>query len=275
MIDRTYRFADIATLHMVETRLLARTQQLAYDRDLAPGGVPDLPGFRAKLNAPDRNLLGGTQLRTLQAALAASVKAGVTWQVLGNQVVMARVRGPDLTALMPADRLNAMIAGLDPSIRGRVERLARLFVNPLPFNLDAWDGYPAERERLYAAVKATGAHPVVLAGDTHAFWVNELKDASGARVGAEFGASAVTSPSFGDAIKGLDLGALLTTQNEEVVFSDQGSKGFVVLTLTKTEARGELLAVSTILEKPYATRSLGAWRVRPAQGAGVQAVERA
>jgi alkaline phosphatase D len=276
MIDRTYRFGDVATLHMVETRLLARSKQLTYDADLAgAGGTPDLTGFRAKLNAPDRNLLGETQLRTLRAAMTQSARAGVTWQVLGNQVVMGRVRGPDLGKVLPAEQMAGMMAALDPAIRPRVERLARLFVNDLPFNLDAWDGYPAERERFYGAVKAAGAHPIVLAGDSHAFWVNDLKDAAGTRVGAEFGTTSVTSPGFGDVIKGFDMGAVVAAQNEEVVFSDQSAKGFVVLTLTKAEARAELMAVSTILAKPYETRTLGRFRVRPARGAGVLPVERA
>jgi hypothetical protein len=34
------------------------------------------------------------------------------------------------------------------------------------------------------------------------------------------------------------------------------------------------MTVSTILAKPYETRSLGTYTVRPAQGAGVEAVTR-
>jgi alkaline phosphatase D len=96
MADRTFRFADIATLHMVETRLLARSKQLNYASDLAfAGGVPDMGAFRAKLNDPARNLLGGTQLGTLTRAVQDSVRAGVTWQVLG---------GPDRHGPRPGSR---------------------------------------------------------------------------------------------------------------------------------------------------------------------------
>lgn len=274
MIDRSFRFADVATLHMVETRLTARAEQLSYERDLAATAAgPDLAGFRAKLNAPGRRLLGDAQLASLGRSVKASVDAGVAWQVLGNQVVTARVRGPDLVRAAGQGQVDALIAGLSPALQPRFRQLAALFVNDLPFNLDAWDGYPAERERLYGVLQAAGARPIVLAGDSHAFWVNDLRDAAGRRVAAEFGTTAVSSPSFGDVVKSVDLGALLAAQNEEVVFCDQAAKGFTLLRLTRAEVIGELTAVSTILAKPYAVRSLARFRVRPA-ARGVVGVER-
>ena len=274
MINRTFRFGNIASLHMTETRLTARSEQLSYERDLAMTSAgPDLQGFRAKLNAPDRRLMGDGQLADLARSIGESVRSGVTWQLLGNQVVMGRVRGPNVIAAVGPEKSAAMFGAIDPAIRSRVETMAKLFVNDLPFNLDSWDGYPAERERLYGVFKAAGARPIVLAGDSHAFWVNDLKDASGARVGAEFGTTAVTSPGFGDIIQAFDLGALLAQQNDEVVFSDQAAKGFTLLRLTSTEAVGELVAVSTVLTKPYTTRTVGRFRVRPADR-GIAGVER-
>ncbi|WP_240387236.1 alkaline phosphatase D family protein [Brevundimonas naejangsanensis] len=68
-----------------------------------------------------------------------------------------------------------------------------------------------------------------MAGDTHAFWVNELKDASGARRAVEFGTSAVSSPSIGGVLGGFPLYAALVQANDEVVFCDQSAKGFIVL----------------------------------------------
>ncbi len=41
---------------------------------------------------------------------------------------------------------------------------------------EAWDGYPAARTRLLDHIQSSGvANPVVLSGDNHAFWANELK----------------------------------------------------------------------------------------------------
>jgi alkaline phosphatase D len=270
MINRTFRFADVATLHMVETRLTARSQQLDYAKDLTMGAAgPDLEGFRRKLNNSGRTLLGEAQMADLARAVDASVRAGVTWQVLGNQVVMARVNGPNLVQAAGQAQVAAMIGAVEPGIRPRLQAMSQLFQLGVPMNLDAWDGYPAERERLYGFLKGAKARPIVLAGDSHAFWVNDLKDAAGQRVGAEFGTTSVTSPGFGDVIKGVDLGKVIADQNDEVIFSDQGAKGFTVLRLTKQEAVGELTAVSTITAKPYQSRVLKRFRVQPLPGGGV------
>jgi alkaline phosphatase D len=131
----------------------------------------------------------------------------------------------------------------------------------VPFGLDSWDGYPAGRERLYAAFKEAGVQPIVLAGDSHAYWVNDLKDAAGERRGAEFGTSAISSPSPGDAVAPLPLGPLLSANNDEVVFCDQTAKGYILLTLTPERAEAKLQTVSTILARPYVASTLSTWVV--------------
>lgn len=45
----------------------------------------------------------------------------------------------------------------------------------LPYNLDAWDGYYVEREKVYQLAKASSGNFVCLAGDTHNAWASELK----------------------------------------------------------------------------------------------------
>jgi alkaline phosphatase D len=152
---------------------------------------------------------------------------------------------------MTPDQIEGLMARVPEAFREQFEQALFLFKMGLPFNLDAWDGYPAGRERLYAAFAEAGVQPIVLAGDSHAFWVNELKDASGARRAIEFGTSAVSSPSIGDAIGGFPLGAALMQANDEVVFCDQSAKGFIVMTLTADRADAALMRVSTILAKPF------------------------
>lgn len=72
-------------------------------------------------------------------------------------------------------------------------------------------------------------------------------DGGGQLVAAEFGTTAITSPSYGDRLPKLRLGKLLPDANEEVAFCDQNRKGLVKLTLTPREARADFVAVSTIL----------------------------
>jgi len=311
-INRAFQFGDLASLIMVETRLVARSQQLSYTGGDIPMAVydatdpasrkrvsdpatvaqamaaakaggqppapyklgPDLEALKAKLWDPSRRMLGDAQEAWVARELADSVAAGRTWQVLGNQVVMGRVQGPNPWRLFPAQAVEAMIAGAAPAERAMVARLADFFAYDIPSNLDAWDGYPAARERLYDAIKKSQGNVVVLAGDSHAFWVNELHDAQGAvRVAAEFGTTSVTSPSNGDSVPAIDLGKLYADQNPEVLLNDQRSKGYIRLTLTPEAAVGELIAVE-IDRKPYAARTVATYRVRPAPGPGVEALER-
>jgi alkaline phosphatase D len=165
------------------------------------------------------------------------------------------------------------VAGLPEEYRAQVGRLARLGKAGLPYNLDSWDGYPADRQRLYDAFKATGANPIVLSGDSHAFWANELFGEGEHRLAAEFGATGITSPGAGDVIKDVPLDQGFADSNKEVVFTDQAAKGFVLLTLTRDSAKGELMAVSTILETDYTVKALKTYAVTPIKGGGVEALK--
>ncbi|HVK43142.1 MAG TPA: alkaline phosphatase D family protein [Phenylobacterium sp.] len=263
-INRAFQFGDLASLFMVETRLTARDQQLNYEKDLpAPGGAAEVAAFKAKLNDPNRRMMSETQAAWLAAGLKDSVKAGRTWQVLGNEVVMGRLMAPSLKKELGEAKLAEVMAKETPNSQKRLERLERLAALDLPYGLDMWDGYPADRERVYQAVKAAGAHAIVLSGDSHAFWANELHDAAGARVAAEFGTTGITSPGGGDAIKAFSVGEVFASANKEVVFSDQAAKGFILLTLEREQAKAELMAVSTIVAKPFETRVVKAFVVKP------------
>lgn len=246
-IYRSFEFGDLATLAMVETRLLARAEQVA-PKGSAPG--PEQFGAALAQRArPDRELLGGEQQRWLEDVLTRSVQAGKPWQLLGNQVVMARVAGPDPKKIDDGGKLAAMLARLPDAFRNRMQQAVLSYRAGLPFNLDAWDGYPAARERLYASFRRAKAQPIVLSGDSHAAWTNNLYDDGGALVATEFGATAITSPSYGSILPG--LGATLAAANREVVFCDQEMKGYTLVHLTPDRVVAEHVAVSTIFAKPF------------------------
>ena len=224
-INRSFDFGNLVSLMMLETRLTARDRQLTYDRDLnGYDGKPDLPAFKAKLADPYRRMMGQDQLDWLGQQIRASVASGKTWQVIGNEVVMARIVPPDARSQMTPEAYARSTAKLSPSAQRRIDRMAAISRLGQPYGLDMWDGYPVDRERLYATLKATGARPVVLSGDSHAFWVNELKDGSGNRVAAEFGTTGVTSPGGGDYLPDLPLGALFAQANSEVIYNHQSAK---------------------------------------------------
>ncbi|HVP83839.1 MAG TPA: alkaline phosphatase D family protein [Rhizomicrobium sp.] len=307
-INRSFQFGDLASLIMVESRLVARSQQLEYDRpgdlplmvydsndpdtrkpvtdptiiakvwDAVKAGQeppspyvlgPDIAKLTAILNDPERLMLGPRQEEWLRLEIQKSVALKQTWQILGNQVVMARTVAPSLYRALGKEKVQQIIANLpEGPFRKRVVAGIELFSYDIPFDPDGWDGYPAARERVYDAIKASNGNVVVVSGDSHAFWVNDLHDAKGERVAAEFGVSSVTSPSVGDFMPGLPLGRIFMDQNKEVVFCDQNKKGYTLVTITPDSVTGELVAVDH-LAKPYKRGTLVAYRVTPADGPGV------
>lgn len=274
-INRAFQFGDLMSLFMLETRLTARDQQLDYKRDLPdPTDEAKVADFRAKLADPSRKMMGPAQEAWLAKGLTDSVQSGVAWQVIGNEVVMASTGAASVRAVYGEAREKEILAA-DPGVKSRLAQMDALAARKLPYSLDMWDGYPADRERVYQAIKASGAHAIVLAGDSHAFWVNELHDDAGERRAVEFGTSSISSPSPADSIGGLPLGlALMAANPQEVKFCDQSSKGFVLLTLTHEDATAELRAVSTIMAKPYETTTVKRYRVTR-EGAGLGPLQEA
>ncbi len=305
-INRAFAFGDLASLIMLESRLVARSQQIdirkpgrlplaVYDarhnrvRDAGAVGEaagalyagmptdpytvePDWEALNAILNDPDRQMLGPRQELWLAEQIAASVRGGQAWQVLGNQVVMARQTTSDFRKAFGVEKTEALLAQLPEARRALLRRSLAFNAMGLPADLDGWNGYPAARERLYDAIKASSGNVVVVSGDSHAFWVNELKDAAGTtRVAAEFGTSAITSPSLGDALPMIDAGKIIAGDNPEVLMNDQRSKGYVLLTLTREKAHVELVAVE-IAAKPYAAAVKHRYEVAPAEGPGIGAI---
>jgi alkaline phosphatase D len=268
-INRSFEFGDLATLVMVETRLLARSKQV-HGRGDAP--APDeYTAMMAERARPERELLGAGQLDWIERTLTRSVKAGTPWQVIGNQVVMARIDGPDLEKQMGPAGYAKLTQRLTDTERQRLGEAQASYRAGLPLNFDSWDGYPAARERLYGAFRRAGSHPVVLSGDSHAAWANDLYDANGTLVAAEFAGTSVTSPSWGDKMPG--IGREIAAANPRTVrFCDQDDKGWLHLTLTRDTATARYMTVSTVLAKPYAQGCAAIWRTRAGGGAPIEAV---
>ena len=271
---RSFQFGDVASLIMVETRLTARTPELDYDVDLpVVDGKPDIVAFAAKWKDPGRRMMGEGQERWLAGQVDASVKAGTAWQVLGNQVVMARVAAPDLKATMGEAAFAGLLAKLPDYARSRVAQSVAMAAYDIPSNLDAWDGYPADRQRVYDIFSAAKARPIVLAGDSHMFWANELwNDVGHKRVAVEFGTTSVTSPGYGDILPGVPLGEAFAQRNKEVKYAHPSAKGFLVLTLEHGKATSDLMAVSTIHEPTYTVSALKRFVVTPTADGGVEAL---
>ena len=90
------------------------------------------------------------------------------------------------TVAMPPEASSWLRPDSSREQRGRIETGLAAARAGLPFNLDAWDGYPAARRRLLRSALDADANLVVLSGDSHNAWAFDL-DLDGQAAGVEFG----------------------------------------------------------------------------------------
>lgn len=262
-IYRSFDFGDLVSLHMLDTRIIGRDEQLDYADYITASGF-DAAGFTADVTSSARSIIGQSQMNWLQSKLANST---ATWQVLGQQVLMGRMLLPAelLTSLLnPAsgDLLTAFgelvtiklrLEAGDPSVtiqeRARVETV-------VPYNLDAWDGYAYEREVLLAAARSLNKNLVVLAGDTHNAWASNLATMDGAAVGVEFATASVTSPGL-EQYLGVPLELIpqteqaITTLVDDLAYLNASQRGYMLVTFTPSQAEAQWLYVDTIKRTEY------------------------
>lgn len=164
-VPRVTSWADLSITRTINWGALARfwmldTRQFRDDQACGDGTRAVPCGEWAD---PRRSLMGAAQEKWLFDGLGASKSH---WQVLGNQVMVG-----------PYD------SGPGDEVR---------------LSMDQWGGYPAARDRLLDAIAKRAANrTVVLTGDIHSNWVNELHS-SFARpdrpvVAAEFVATSIAS----------------------------------------------------------------------------------
>jgi alkaline phosphatase D len=127
------------------------------------------------------------------------------------------------------------------------------------FDVDAWDGYVASRDRLMAFLGAHPAlNPVVLTGDFHSNWVADLKanfdDPASATVGTEFVGTSITSG--GDGSDSTLTGTTALAENPHLRFYN-GQRGYVRCTLTPTQWSSDYRVVPYVRrpDAPVSTRA--------------------
>jgi alkaline phosphatase D len=193
---------------------------------------------------PRNTLLGAEQKRWLCDGLRAS---RATWNVLAQQVMMGLVSFP------PAKPKEGAV--VDASAPRSDERR---------YSMDQWGGYVHERaELLRFCAEHKVANPVVLTGDIHANFVNELRvddaDAKAPIVATEFVGTSISSGGDGsDASKEL---AALQAFNPGLRFLDR-RRGYVLCEVTKDEWRSDYRTVDVVTKPGGSTRSTARFTVR-------------
>ena len=260
-IYRTFDFGNLISLHMLDTRVIARDKQLAYsDYKNLETKQMDVARFASDLNNPNRQLLGNTQLNWLTSAIT---KSNAKWQVLGQQVLMTKMWLPT-EIFSQSDRtkipqvLKELVTIKKAVLANKAvtpEQLAR--VNTLmPYNLDAWDGYPSEREALYKSVTALNKKLVVVAGDTHNAWHGTLKNAKGESVGVEFATPGVTSPGMEhylalNTAQAKQMADSLSLLINDLNYCDLSHRGYMLLTITKEQITSDWRYIDNINSPSY------------------------
>ncbi|KOO05364.1 alkaline phosphatase D family protein [Vibrio nereis] len=258
LIYRQFSFGNLINLMMLDTRLVGRDKPLDYFSLSAPT-MEAIGGLVAESRNPARELLGTEQLTWLTQKIATN---NAKWNVLGQQVLMSKMELPSSVMLAlfnlftaPDEQKPAALAGVQTAIG---HYLADPSSDPmsLPYNLDAWDGYYAERERVYATLKQSDANFVCLAGDTHNAWTSELKNLSGEPIGVEFATNSVSSPGLEEYL-GLDPAVIgqmefvLPSLVQELQWADIKQRGFMRVSFTQTEASSTWYLLDTVKDQNY------------------------
>jgi alkaline phosphatase D len=219
---RRLRFGDLAELSVLDTRQY-RDDQPCDDNGVGRSQV--VAGCRERLDLR-RSLLGAEQRRWLLAGLD---RSPARWNVLAQQLLMAE-----------------------------------LDVQPGPgraYGSDGWDGYAADRARILGFLQARRpSNPVVLGGDTHSFWVNDLT-LDNHRAGAAILASEFVGTSISSSGPPYERFSAYLPDNPQVRFFESRWRGYLRCVAEPRRWRTDLLVVDTVQRPGAPVRTLASFVV--------------
>jgi len=267
-IYRSFEFGNLLSLHMLDTRVISRDLQLDYNDYFGAGGF-DTASFTTDLTHPQRQLLGAAQSTWLSQRLAAS---RTTWDVLGQQVLMARmdIPAPLVLGLISFTNYSGLLVKAQLAPGSLTPQEQAILAQPaIPYNLDAWDGYFVARETVLGTARALNKNLVVLAGDTHNAWASDLLDFQGNRVGVEFATASVSSPgleTYFPLENPLAVAAGLTQIIGPLKYANTHQRGFMIVTARHDECSAEWRYVDTVKRLDYSMIQGPILRTRPGAG---------
>ncbi|MFC8257679.1 alkaline phosphatase D family protein [Streptomyces sp. NPDC057291] len=199
------------------------TRQYRTDQANGDGRKPQTPDVWD----PERTMTGPEQEKWLLNNLATS-KA--RWNVIAQQTIMAQFDydlGPDKIV-----------------------------------NLDQWDGYAGARDRILDFIaKERPSNPVVLGGDWHTHWVNDLKTdfdvSTSETIATEFVGTSISSGAGWDA----DVRAGLPA-NPHVRFYNGTYRGYVICDVTPDRWRSDLRIVLAAGDGASPAYTIAAFKVK-------------
>lgn len=210
-IYRSFRFGNLVTLCMLDTRLIGRDAQVP---------VTDI----AALESPTRSVMGATQESWLADELALSVRNNATWNVLGQQILFG-AQVPRHTRAINADTWDGYRANRDrvfdiierykvPNITVLTGDIHSSWAQDLP--RDPWNGYDKS--------KGIGS------------------------LGVEFAGTAVTSPSPFKTPEEAARNMAAARERPHLHYIEDRYRGYFVVDMTRQRLQADFFGVETILE---------------------------
>ena len=250
---RRFAFGSLASISMLDLRSY-RSQQASSVADPAIG-------------SPTRTLTGDAQMAWLLDGLSSTQ---TQWKLIGNPVMIAPVRFPSTLSSQEV---------------GAVEQLlGSTTIDGVPYNVDQWDGYTADRSTVIGHLRDNAiTDAVFLTGDIHSGWACDVPadpltyPSNGASVATELVCTSVTSDNLDDILgtpprtSSIVVEEAFKAANPHVKYLDFDSHGFSVLEVTPGALRMDWYVLSERTNRAATSTLSTSWQVN----AGTQSVRRA
>lgn len=232
---RRFSFGPLADLSVIETRQ-------NRSAEAASGAAV------TELANPARVIMEPEQMAWLKGGIADPSRA---WHLIASQVVFTRV-------------------SIQPSLPG-LSQLSTLGLGVPIFNTDQWDGYQDDQREVTNAMATAPTDPVILTGDIHSSWANEIPLDPGTyrvannSVGVEFVSPSITSDGFKEVLGNNATAATaattgLQTDNPWIKYLDGIGHGFAVLDVTPARVQSDFFFVSDRVDPAATLTFASAWQ---------------
>ena len=239
---------------------------------LRPSSMPvraDMPIYR-RLNYGRLARISVLDTRQYRSRHACGVNPERPWSLLCTESAK-----PERTMTGP-DQERWLLGGLNQTARWNViaqqvmmARWQRVGKDGPVFNMDAWDGYPAARERIlrHIAVERP-SNPVVLTGDAHLNAVSHLKQDFEVPLAPTLTTEIITTSitSNGNGFDGSDSLAKRQALDPHVQFVNR-QRGYVRHVVTPTRWRADFRVVGYVTRPGAQVKTRASWLVRDGNAA--------
>lgn len=185
---RTLRYGSLFEFIIPDLRSYRDVQLLQYGDANWQGTNPD---FLRQAANPERSMMGSGQFQWFSDTLTASQ---AQWQIVANEVMFAPMTLPD---------------SIDPRVHSWLVDKLGVPDQGFPLNVDQWDGFMAERQRIIDLIAGNDMRNVVLlTGDIHSSWASDIPrdifsyraQRGGQAAATEFVAPSISAPGFFESV---------------------------------------------------------------------------